>query len=70
MTDLAGKPITSILAQLTYSPLYIITVILALGVLIFLRNEKGCFVLVGKVWAICHIINYILAIYYYIANSN
>ncbi|MBT2700696.1 hypothetical protein J7E79_25495 [Bacillus sp. ISL-40] len=49
MTDLEGQPTTTLLAQLTYSPLYIITVIMALGVLIFLRSEKGCLIVYGSI---------------------
>lgn len=56
MTELEEQPITTLLPQLTYSPLYIFTVILALGVLIFLRSEKGCLILVGRVWAVIHLI--------------
>ena len=43
MTDLAEQPMTKevlLLVQLAYSPLYIITVILALGGLIFLKVKK------------------------------
>lgn len=41
MTELAEQPLTTILAQLTFSP-FIIMVILALAVLIIFRSEKGC----------------------------
>ncbi|MEH7085829.1 hypothetical protein V7139_24245 [Neobacillus drentensis] len=55
MTDLEGQPTTTLLAQLTYSPLYIITVLMALGVLIFLRSEKGCLMFLSRIWAVAHI---------------
>ena len=70
MTDLAELPMTTLLAQLAYSPLYIITVIVALGVLIFLKSEKGCIMFVARNWAVGHIIIYLLAIYFYLTNSN
>ncbi|MFJ8266789.1 hypothetical protein [Peribacillus asahii] len=70
MTDLAEQPTTTLLAQLTYSPLYIITVIIALGVLIFLRSEKGFIMLVYRIWAVGHIIIYLLAIYFYLTGPN
>ena len=66
MTNLTEQPITTLLAQLTYNPLYILTVILALGVLIFFRNEKGCLTFLYRVWAVFHIIVYLLAIYFYL----
>ncbi|WP_259546722.1 hypothetical protein [Heyndrickxia oleronia] len=70
MTDLAEQPMTTLLAQLAYSPLYIITVILALGGLIFLKSEKGCIMFVFRIWALGHIIIYLLAIYSYLTNPN
>ncbi|WP_144555940.1 hypothetical protein [Bacillus sp. X1(2014)] len=70
MTDLEGQPTTTLLAQLTYSPLYLITVIMALGVLIFLRSEKGCLMFLSKIWAVTHIIIYLLAIYFNLTNLN
>ncbi|PGM54194.1 hypothetical protein [Bacillus sp. AFS053548] len=70
MTALEEVPITILLAQLIYSPLYIFTVILALGILTFLKSEKGCLMLVGRVWAVIHLIIYILAIYFYFTNPN
>lgn len=63
-TSEEGQPTTTLLAQLTYSPLYIITVIVALGVLIFLRSEKGCLMFLIRIWAVGHIIIYLLAIYF------
>ncbi|WP_057914457.1 hypothetical protein [Peribacillus muralis] len=53
---------TALLAQLTYSPFYIITVIMALGALIFLRSEKGCLMFLIRIWAVGHVIIYLLAI--------
>jgi hypothetical protein len=70
MTDLEGQSTTTLLAQLTYSPLYIITVIMALGVLIFLRGEKGCLMFLSRIWAVGHIIIYLLAIYFNLTNPN
>ncbi|MDM5358692.1 hypothetical protein ABE132_21380 [Peribacillus simplex] len=70
MTDLERQPTTTLLAQLTYSPLYIITVIMALGVLIFLKSEKGCLMFLIRIWAVCHIIIYLLAIYFNLTNPN
>jgi hypothetical protein len=70
MTDLEGQSTTNLLGQLTYSPLYIITVIMALGVLIFLRSEKGCLMFLRRIWAVGHIIIYLLAIYFNLTNPN
>ncbi|PGS48840.1 hypothetical protein [Bacillus sp. AFS041924] len=69
MNDLMEQPLTNLLAQLTYSPLYIITVILALGFLIFLSGEEGCLMFLCKIWAWVHIIIYIFAIYFYITGK-
>lgn len=38
MTDLEGQPTTTLLAQLTYSPLYTITVIMAHWCTYFLKK--------------------------------
>lgn len=46
MTDLAEQSASPLLAQLTYSPLYIITVIIALGLLIFLRSGRSSFLFI------------------------
>ncbi|CAH2714825.1 hypothetical protein BACCIP111895_02001 [Neobacillus rhizosphaerae] len=70
MTDFAEQPMTTLLAQLTYSPLYILNVIIALGVLIFLRSEKGCLMLLFRICAVVYIIIYLLAIYFYLTNPN
>ncbi|MCK1994945.1 hypothetical protein GW626_01675 [Peribacillus muralis] len=53
---------TALLAHLTYSPFYIITVIMALGALIFLRSEKGGLMFLIRIWAVGHVIIYLLAI--------
>lgn len=68
MNDLMEQPLTNLLAQLTYSTLYIITVILALG-LTFLNGEEGCLMFMCKIWAWVHIIIYIFAIYFYITGK-
>ena len=66
MTDIVNQPLTILLAQLTYSPLYILSVIIALGVLIFLRDEKGCLMFFYKSSDVVYIIIYLLAIYFYL----
>lgn len=65
MTELAEQPLTTILAQLTFSP-FIIMVILALAVLIIFRSEKGCIMFFYRIWAVFYIIVYLLAIYFYL----
>ncbi|MGE6489909.1 hypothetical protein [Paenisporosarcina sp. NPDC076898] len=67
MTDIANQPLTTLLPQLTYNPLYILTVIIAFGVLIFLKDEKGCLMFFYKCSAVVYIIIYLLAIYFCIA---
>ncbi|SES45930.1 hypothetical protein SAMN05518872_1223 [Psychrobacillus sp. OK032] len=66
MTDIAEIPLSTLLSQLTYNPLYLMTVLIALGVLIFLRNEKGCLMIFNRICAVLYIIIYLLAIYFYL----
>lgn len=70
MTGFTELSTTTLLAQLTYSPLYIITVIIALGVLIFLRHKKGYLMFFYKCWAVIDIVIYLLAIYFYLLKLN
>jgi len=65
MTDFAEQPLTSLLAQLTFSP-FILMVISALAVLLIFRKEKGCIMLFCRIWAVSYIVVYLLAIYFYI----
>ncbi|WP_445487474.1 hypothetical protein [Niallia sp. 03133] len=55
---------TDLLAQLAFSPLYIITVLMAFRVIVFLRKEKGFIHYLCKIWAVIHILIYLLAIYF------
>jgi len=66
MTDLAEQPLTSLLAQLTYSPLFIWQVIIALLVLLIFKSEKGCLMFIYKIWAVIYIVIYLIAIYFYL----
>lgn len=70
MNDLTVQSTTTLIAQLTYSPFYIINVLVSLGVLIFFRSEKGFLVFLYRIFAMIYIIIYILAIYFYLTNPN
>lgn len=70
MAHSAEQSTAALLTQLTYSPLYILTVIIALGALILLRHKKGCLLFFYQTWAVGHIIIYLLAIYLYLIKMN
>jgi hypothetical protein len=54
------------LSQLAVSPLYIILVIGCIGYLIFLREDKGFVIILGKIYSVLHIFIYLVALYLYV----
>jgi len=57
-------PFPELYSNLAIAPLYIIQLILCIGYLIFLRKEKGCFLLIGKIYSLFIVVNYIVALYF------
>ncbi|PUB10101.1 hypothetical protein C8K15_12128 [Paenisporosarcina sp. OV554] len=57
-------------SQLAVSPVYIIVTILCIGYLIFLREDKGCYIFIGRIYSILHIAIYLFALYLYIIGNN
>jgi hypothetical protein len=53
-------------SQLAVSPLYIILVIGCIGYLIFLREDKGFVIILGKIYSVLHIFIYLVALYLYV----
>ncbi|MGO4887292.1 hypothetical protein ACJ2A9_06020 [Anaerobacillus sp. MEB173] len=57
-------PFPELYSNLAVAPLYIIQLILCIGYLIFTRNEKGCILLIGKIYSLFIVVNYIIALYF------
>lgn len=57
-------PFQELYSKLSVAPLYIIQLILCIGFLIFLRKERGCVVVIGKIYSLFIVLNYIVALYF------
>ena len=69
MTDITEQPITTLLSQLTYSPLYILIVILSIVVLLPSSFDKYYSSSMYKLIALFYICIYLLAVYFYISEG-
>ncbi len=67
MTDVSTHPITTLLSQLTYSPLYILIVILSIVVLMPSSLDQYYSTVIYKCIAVFYIFIYLLAVYFYIS---
>lgn len=57
-------PLPELYSNIAVAPLYIIQLILCIGYLIFTRKEKGCILLIGKIYSLIIVVNYLIAIYF------
>lgn len=57
-------PTPELYSELAVAPLYIIQLMVCIGWLIYVRKEKGCFILFGKIYFAFIFVNYIVAIYF------
>jgi ABC-type Na+ efflux pump permease subunit len=54
------------ITQLLTSPVYWVVIILCIGYLFLLRDEKGCFIFLGRIYSIIHVCIFITAILLYL----
>ncbi|PLS04285.1 hypothetical protein [Neobacillus cucumis] len=57
-------PLPELYSRLAAAPFYIIQLILCIGYLIFTRKEKGCLIVIGKIYCFFIVINYMVALYF------
>lgn len=57
-------PIPRLYSELAVAPLYIIQLMVCIGWLIYVRKEKGCIILFGRIYSVFIIVNYIVALFF------
>lgn len=67
MADKTEQHLTTLLSQLTYSPYYILMVILSIATLFLFRKDKRFTIAMYKIIAALYIFIYLLAVYLYIS---
>ncbi|ETI66285.1 hypothetical protein BAVI_23493 [Neobacillus vireti LMG 21834] len=57
-------PLPELYYNVATAPLYIFQLIFCIGFLIFTRKEKGCLILIPKLYSLFIIVNYLVALYF------